>query len=54
MADVIAICKENNIPYCSWNYPSTPNDGNHFSLLDDQIRKILSRRMLKIIQGKAN
>lgn len=54
MADVIAICKENNIPYCSWNYLSTPNDGNRFSLVDDQTRKILSRRMLKIIQGKAN
>ena len=53
MADVIAICKENQIPFCSWNYLSTPNDGNRFSLVDDDTRKILSRRMLKIIQGKA-
>ena len=53
MADVIAICKENQIPFCSWNYLSTPNDGNRFSLVDDDTRKILSKRMLKIIQGRA-
>jgi hypothetical protein len=47
------ICKENQIPFCSWNYLSTPNDGNRFSLVDDDTRKILSKRMLKIIQGRA-
>ncbi|MBO5707765.1 MAG: hypothetical protein J6S01_00370, partial [Bacteroidales bacterium] len=53
MADIIAVCKENQIPFCSWNYLSTPNDGNRFSLVDDDTRKILSKRMLKIIQGRA-
>jgi hypothetical protein len=53
MADVIAVCRENNIPYCSWNYLSTPNDGNRFSLVDDDTREILSKRMLRIIQGRA-
>lgn len=52
MADMISLLKENGIPYCVWNYLSTPNDGNRFSLIDDDNRKILSKRMLKIIQGK--
>ena len=51
MRDVIAICIENDIPYSVWNYLSTPNDGNRFSLVDDDTRKILSERMLRIIQG---
>lgn len=51
MRDVIKILKENDIPYSVWNYLSTPNDGNRFSLLDDDNRKILSERMLRIIQG---
>lgn len=51
MNDVIALLKEHGIPYCVWNYLSTPNDGNRFSLVDDDNRKILSPRMLKIIQG---
>ncbi|MDO5580142.1 MAG: cellulase family glycosylhydrolase [Planctomycetia bacterium] len=52
MQDVISLLKENHIPYSVWNYLSTPNDGNRFSLVDDDTRKILSQRMLKIIQGK--
>ncbi len=51
MSDVISALKENGIPYCVWNYLSTPNDGNRFSLVDDETRKILSRRMLRIIKG---
>ncbi len=51
MRDVITVLKENEIPYCVWNYLSTPNDGNRFSLVDDDTRKILSQRMLEIIRG---
>ena len=51
MNDVIKLCKEKDIPYCVWNYLSTPNDGNRFSLVDDDTRKILSERMLRIING---
>ncbi|MBQ9548282.1 MAG: hypothetical protein IJV01_03880 [Bacteroidales bacterium] len=43
---------EHGIPYCVWNYLSTPNDGNRFSLVDDDTRKILSPALLMIIQGK--
>ena len=52
MADVISLLKEHEIPYCVWNYLSTPNDGNRFSLVDDERRQILSARLLRIIQGK--
>ena len=51
MHDVITILKENQIPYCVWNYLSTPNDGNRFSLVDDDNRKILSENLAKIIRG---
>ena len=52
MRDVITIMKENDIPYCVWNYLSTPNDGNRFSLVDDDNRKILSEEMARIIKGE--
>lgn len=52
MRDVITILKENDIPYCVWNYLSTPNDGNRFSLVDDDNRKILSEEMARIIKGE--
>lgn len=51
MADMIKILREWDIPYCVWNYLSTPNDGNRFSLTDDDTRCILSERMKKIING---
>lgn len=51
MRDVITILKENGIPYSVWNYLSTPNDGNRFSLVDDDNRKILSEELAKIIRG---
>lgn len=51
MRDVISLLKEHEIPYSVWNYLSTPNDGNRFSLVDDDTRAILSPRMLRIIQG---
>lgn len=52
MRDVIAILRENEIPYCVWNYLSTPNDGNRFSLVDDDSRRILSEELGRIIAGK--
>ena len=52
MRDVIAICKENGIPYSVWNYLSTPNDGNRFSLVDDDTREILSEELLKALLGE--
>ena len=51
MRDVIAFLKLNGIPYCVWNYLSTPNDGNRFSLVDDDTRKILSSKLAEIIKG---
>ncbi len=51
MRDVITLCKENGVPYSVWNYLSTPNDGNRFSLVDDDTRRILSEEMLNIING---
>ena len=52
MRDVIAFLKAHDIPYCVWNYLSTPNDGNRFSLVDDDTRTILSDEMAKIIRGE--
>lgn len=49
--DVIAFLKKYGIPYCVWNYLSTPNDGNRFSLTDDDDRHILSDGLAKIIRG---
>lgn len=43
--------KEYGIPYCVWNYLSTPNDGNRFSLVDDDNRMILSKELAEIIAG---
>lgn len=51
MRDVIKYFKENEIPYCVWNYLSTPNDGNRFSLVDDDTRRILSDNLAEIIRG---
>ena len=51
MRDIITILKENDIPYCVWNYLSTANDGNRFSLVDDDDRLILSDEMARIIRG---
>lgn len=52
MHDVIFLAKEHGIPYCAWNYLSTPNDGNRFSLVDDDKRRIISPRLGSIIAGK--
>ena len=52
MRDMIAILKDWDIPYCVWNYLSTPNDGNRFSLVDDDDRRILSEEMARIIRGE--
>ena len=52
MRDIISFLKDNDIPYSVWNYLSTPNDGNRFSLVDDDSRKILSEEMLRVINGK--
>ena len=52
MRDMIKILKEWDVPYCVWNYLSTPNDGNRFSLVDDDEREILSEELHRIILGK--
>ncbi|MBP5640882.1 MAG: cellulase family glycosylhydrolase [Victivallales bacterium] len=52
MRDMIGLLIEHNTPYSVWNYLSTPNDGNRFSLVDDDTRKILSPRLAAIIQGQ--
>ncbi len=52
MRDVISIVKEKDIPFCVWNYLSTPYDGNRFSLVDDDNRRIVSEEMAKIIRGE--
>ena len=52
MRDMITILKEWDVPYCVWNYCSTPNDGNRFSLVDDDTRKILSEELHRIILGE--
>jgi hypothetical protein len=52
MRDMISIIKDWDIPYCVWNYLSTPNDGNRFSLVDDDDRKILSEKLHRIILGE--
>ena len=52
MHDMISILNEWDIPYCVWNYLSTPNDGNRFSLVDDDTRLMLGTRMKDIILGK--
>ena len=52
MRDVISICKENDMPYAVWNYLSTPNDGNRFSLMDDDRREVLSPELLDALLGK--
>lgn len=54
MNDMIKLFKEMDIPYCVWNYLSTPNDGNRFSLVDDDNRVILSERMGRIIRGETD
>ena len=51
MRDMVTVLKEWDIPYSVWNYLSTPNDGNRFSLVDDDDRKILSEEMHRIILG---
>ena len=52
MNDVVSLFQEYGIPYSVWNYLSTPNDGNRFSLVDDDTRQILSERLLKIVLGE--
>ena len=52
MRDMISLLKEYDIPYCVWNYLSTPNDGNRFSLVDDDRREILSENLAAIIRGE--
>lgn len=49
--DVIGFLKENEIPYSVWNYLSTPNDGNRFSLTDDETRQMLSEELHRILLG---
>ena len=52
MRDVVAFCKAHGIPWCVWNYLSTPNDGNRFSLVDDDARRFLSPALLDACLGR--
>lgn len=52
MHDVILLAKQHGISTCSWNYLSTPNDGNRFSLVDDDTRRILTPKLAAYIAGK--
>ena len=52
MRDMISILRAWDIPYCVWNYLSTQNDGNRFSLVDDDTRLLLSEELKNIISGK--
>ncbi len=52
MADMIRLLVEHRMPYCVWNYLSTPNDGNRFSLVDDDTRQLLSPRLGRILLGE--
>ena len=52
MRDVTALMKEHGIPWSVWNYLSTPNDGNRFSLVDDDTREFLSQDLLNACLGK--
>jgi endoglucanase len=51
MRDMISILNEWDIPYCVWNYLSTPNDGNRFSLVDDDTRELLGEGFKSILLG---
>ena len=53
MRDVITILSEHEIPYTAWNYLSTPNDGNKFSLVDDDNRRLISKELHRILIGKS-
>ena len=52
MRDTVELCKEHGIPWCVWNYLSTPNDGNRFSLVDDDTREFLSPELLNACLGE--
>ena len=54
MRDVIRFAVENDIPFSSWNYLSTPYDCNRFSLVTDDERRIVSREMLRIVRGEVD
>ena len=54
MTDVISLCREHGIPWCVWNYLSTPNDGNRFSLVDDDTREFLSDELLDACLGRGD
>lgn len=51
MRDVIAVCRKAGMPYCVWNYLSTPNDGNRFSLVDDVTRDFLTDDLQRACLG---
>jgi len=54
MRDVVAVCKEAGIPWSVWNYLSTPNDGNRFSLVDDVTRDFLSDDLFLACLGRGD
>ena len=52
MRDIFALCDEYEMPFCAWNYLSTPYDGNKFSLVDDRTREVLSKNIAAMIRGR--
>ena len=52
MRDSVSIANGYGFPYCVWNYLSTPNDGNRFSLVDDDTREFLSQGLLDACLGR--
>ena len=52
MRDSVSIANGYGFPYCVWNYLSTPNDGNRFSLVDDDTREFLSQDLLDACLGR--
>ena len=54
MRDIISVCKGAGIPWCVWNYLSTPNDGNRFSLVDDDTRDFLTDELLLACLGRGD
>ena len=52
MGDLVSLFREYDIPYSAWNYCSAPYDGNKFSLVDEDSRRILSRQLAKAIFPK--
>jgi len=54
MRDIVRFCRRAGMPWCVWNYLSTPNDGNRFSLVDDVTRDFLSDALQRACLGEGD